>query len=134
MSFFCSVPLLVLVVVLYFALEMIAPGASVKVALALDLPSGGRLELRAGDLMVAFGLVLLYGEIFKSTRTSTASILDHAFSMGLFVVCLLLFLLTPKAGTGAFFLITVMTLLDVLAGFTVTISSARRDVDVATLH
>lgn len=134
MSLFGSIPLLVLVVVIYFIAEVVAPGSSAKLALSVGLPSGGHLDLHTGDLIVGLGLVLLYGEILKSTRTSAASILDHAFSMGLFVACLVMLIVLPKAGTGTFFLITIMTLLDVLAGFTVTISAARRDVDVATLH
>ncbi|CAK0763376.1 conserved membrane hypothetical protein [uncultured Gammaproteobacteria bacterium] len=134
MSLFASIPLLIVVVIFYFVLEIIAPGASGKVMMALDLPSGSHMELRGGDLLVGLGLVLLYGEILKSTRTSVASVVDHMTSMGLFVICLVLFIVWGKAGTGTFFLITLMTLIDVVAGFTVTISAARRDVDVATLH
>ena len=47
--------------------------------------------------------------------------------MMLFIVCLVQFLLLPNFATSAFFIIMVMTLLDVLAGVVVTIVSARRD-------
>ncbi|MEI8393562.1 MAG: hypothetical protein WCF85_02420 [Rhodospirillaceae bacterium] len=134
MSLFSSIPLLVIVVLVYFVVELIAPGTSGAVVLALKLPSGADMALRGGDLIIGLGLVLLYGEILKSTRTSSASVIDHVTSMGLFVTCLVLFIVWSAAGTGTFFLITLMTLVDVVAGFTVTISAARRDVDVATLQ
>jgi hypothetical protein len=58
------------------------------------------------------------------------AIINHALSMGLFVLCLLLFLLLPSFATSTFFLIMVMVLLDVMAGFIVTILTARRDLDI----
>ena len=73
------------------------------------------------------GLLLLYVEIFKATRTSNASILDHVASLVVFVVALVEFLLLPRFAHGAFLALLVMTLIDVIAGFTVTLSSARRD-------
>jgi hypothetical protein len=47
----------------------------------------------------------------------------------LFILCLVEFLLFPAFATSTFFLVTLMVLLDVLAGFIVTIVAARRDVD-----
>lgn len=49
--------------------------------------------------------------------------------MVLFIVCLVEFLLLPAFATSTFFLLALMVLLDVLAGFIVTIVAARRDVD-----
>ena len=49
----------------------------------------------------------------------------------LFIICLIQFLLAPAFATSTFFLITLMVLLDVLAGFIVTIVAARRDIDFA---
>jgi hypothetical protein len=98
--------------------------------LTLGLISGATWQLTGGELLVAAGLVLLYIEIFKSTRSSAASIIDHVLSLVLFVVCLVEFLVWPAAGTGTFFLIMTMTLIDTIAGFTVTISTARRDFGV----
>jgi len=57
--------------------------------------------------------------------------MNHGFSLILFVVCLVEFLLFPAFATSVFFLIMVMTLLDVMAGFMVTIAAARRDFGVA---
>ena len=49
--------------------------------------------------------------------------------MILFVVCLVEFLLIKGFATSTFFLIVTMVMLDVLAGFIVTIISARKDLE-----
>jgi hypothetical protein len=45
----------------------------------------------------------------------------------LFVVCLIEFLVVRQAATSEFFFILVVTLIDVIAGFSITIRAARRD-------
>jgi len=84
-----------------------------------------------GDLMVLLALILLFIELLKSTSTGTAAIFNHALSMLVFIICLVEFLLHPAFATSVFFMILVMSLLDVLAGVVVTIVSARRDVEFA---
>ena len=94
----------------------------------VEVPAGaGERDGDAGDLVVLSGLFLLYIEIFKATRTSNASIVDHVASLVVFVVALVEFLLLPRFAHGAFLALLVMCLIDVIAGFTVTLSSARRD-------
>jgi len=82
-----------------------------------------------GDMLILLSLVLLFIELLKSTSTGTAAIFNHALSMLVFIICLVEFLLHPAFATTVFFLILVMSLLDVLAGVVVTIISARRDVE-----
>ncbi len=84
-----------------------------------------------GDGLLLLSIAVLFMEILKSTSTGTATIMNHGFSMILFIVCLMLFLLHPNFATSVFFIITVMALLDVLAGVVVTIVSARRDFGVS---
>lgn len=113
----------VLINVLMFTVD---GGLSAQVFNAV-LPSGARFVLTAGDLSVLVGLVFLYFEILKSTRTGNSSILDHVLSLALFVVALLEFLLSSAAGNSPFIMLALMMLIDVIAGFTVSISVARRD-------
>ena len=123
-----SIPLLILAVGLYNVVAL-ATGLSIDAPMAsLPLPSGIVLSLSFGDLLVVLGLLLLFVEIFKATRTGTASIIDHLLSVGLFVFCLIELILFPAFGTTTFLFLTLMTLIDVVAGFTVTITSARRDI------
>ena len=49
--------------------------------------------------------------------------------MILFIAVLVEFLLLPGFATSTFFLIVIMILLDVLAGFIVTIIASRKDFD-----
>jgi hypothetical protein len=123
-----SIPLLILVVALYNLLALFTGSAMEGAIWSPTLPSGATLELSLGNLLVILGLILLFFEIFKSTRTGTSSIVDHLFSVGLFIVCLLELILLPACGTATFLFLTLMTLIDVIAGFTVTIAAARRDI------
>ncbi|MEO0799953.1 MAG: hypothetical protein AAFY53_12195, partial [Pseudomonadota bacterium] len=67
-------------------------------------------------------------EILKATYTSTTAMVDHGLSMVVFIVCLVMFLLLPKAQTSIFFFITVAAIIDVVAGYTIGIRVARRDI------
>ncbi len=96
----------------------------------LTMVSGTVWLFTLGDLLVVVALILLFFEILKSTKTGASSILDHALSMVLFIVCLVEFLLVPLAATSTYFLLTVIALIDVVAGYSVTITSARRDLSV----
>jgi hypothetical protein len=98
--------------------------------LELTMISGVIWQLSGADALVLLAISLLFLEILKSTSTGTATIMNHAVSMILFIVCLVEFLLHPNFATSAFFIVMVMTLLDVLAGVVVTIVSARRDFGV----
>lgn len=121
------IPTLAIVVAIYNILVFVYPEALVKVLFNLNMPSGDVTAFSVQILLLSLGAFLLFVEILKATRTSNASILDHGLSLVLFVICLLEFLLVPGMGSATFLLITLFTLLDVVAGFTITLSSARRD-------
>ncbi|MEC8456342.1 MAG: hypothetical protein VXZ43_05480, partial [Pseudomonadota bacterium] len=76
-------------------------------------------------------LILLFFELVKSTSSQRVAIVNHALSMVLFIIVLVEFLLIRGFATSTFFLIVVMILLDVLAGFIVTIIASRKDFDLA---
>jgi hypothetical protein len=58
------------------------------------------------------------------------AIINHSLSMIVFIVALVAFLLFPAFETSTFGLLVLMTLLDVLAGFIVTIVSSRRELNI----
>jgi hypothetical protein len=130
-SWLSSVPLLAFVVIAYVAFA--AGGADFTLTrFTVPMPSGAVWNISLGDMMLAFSLFVLFFEVLKSTRTGGNSVVDHALSMMVFVACLILFLVWPPAGTSLFFLIMLTTLVDVIAGFSVTIRSARRDYSVGS--
>jgi hypothetical protein len=95
----------------------------------IHMTSGGAWPVSLGDLFLAGALVVLFIELLKSTNSRNVAIINHSLSMILFVACLVEFLLLKGFSTSVFFLITLMVLLDVLAGFIVTIVASRRDID-----
>lgn len=122
-----AIPLLSVVVLLANLVAFGAQTGFEEALFALPMPSGTAVSFSAGDGLILLGLVLLYVEIFKATRTGSMSVLDHALSLVVFIVALIELLIAPKFAHPAFFAITLMCLIDVTAGFTVTIASARRD-------
>ena len=96
-------------------------------AFSTGMPSGGRLTVDWGDMLIAAGIICLLVETIKATRTHTGAIVDHMASMLVFVVFLVLLIVWQGAATGTFCILTLMALLDVVGGFTVTIVASRRD-------
>ena len=134
-----AAPLMMLPVLAYNLLAAALPGglqahvAHEKLTAALfqmTTAPGGVWPVSASDILLAASLMVLFIEMIKSTASRRIAVINHALSMVLFVVCLVELLLAPAFATSTFFLITLMVLLDVLAGFIVTIAAARREVDL----
>lgn len=100
------------------------------VVTSVNMMSGATWTMSLGDLFIVISLIILFFEIFKATRRSSVALLDHLFSMALFVVFLVEFLLVQGAATQIFFILMLVSLVDVIAGFTVSIKSASRDVAI----
>lgn len=98
--------------------------------LSIRMMSGGVFSMTLGDLIVLIGLLLFFVEIVKSTRTSSASIMDHLLSTFVFVAFLVEFLLLQGAATQIFFILMIITFIDVVGGFAVSIRTAGRDVSI----
>jgi hypothetical protein len=97
---------------------------------SIHMTSNGLWSISLGDVLLATALVVLFIELLKSTTSRKVAIINHSLSMILFIFCLVEFLLFQAFATSTFFLISLMVLLDVLAGFIVTIVAARRDIDL----
>ncbi|WP_291197584.1 hypothetical protein [Hyphomonas sp.] len=135
-------PLLLLPVLLYAGLATFAGSPDVGQAapiirtltqawFELKMVSGDVWVFDLGDAILLFGFVMLFLELTKSTVTQTGSLINHGLSLAVFVVSLIAFLLLRNYGTSEFFLLLLMLLLDVVSGFVVTISAARRDIGIA---
>ena len=125
-------PLLAVPVLIYNIMMGVGDGGlHAAPQFSIAMVSGAKWDIYSGDILIIISLVFFFIEILKATSTGTASIANHAVSMILFIVCLVEFLLLDKFGTSTFFILTMMCLLDVLAGVVVTIISARRDFTVS---
>jgi hypothetical protein len=141
MTAFMIVPFLALVVIAYAALVLLGDGL-MAARLAEEMFRLGNLPgqetgadglpvpivVTLGDLFVASGLVLLGLELMKSASTHGGSLVNHGLSTLALVGAVALFVVVPGFSTTTFLLLTVMVLIDVLVGFTLTALAARRDV------
>ncbi|MDO8288206.1 MAG: hypothetical protein Q7T44_03205 [Parvibaculum sp.] len=125
-----SLPLLALVVIVYNIVIYLTGFTMDTELFSLSLVSGAVWIVKLGDIFIATALILLFLELVNSTKTGASTIINHALSMLVLLVALVQFIVLPQFGTSVFFIIVLVNLLDVIAGFTVTITSARRDFSV----
>jgi uncharacterized membrane protein YqhA len=100
------------------------------VILRLDMVSGASFTLSMGDVLIVIALVLLFVEILKATRAGVSTIIDHLLSTLVLIAFLVEFLLVPQASTPTFFILMIVTLIDVVAGYSVSIRNASRDLTI----
>lgn len=130
-----NVPLYLFLLILYNILEFSnsSPETSYmveKILFSFQMISGANITVDVSTLLIVIGLHALYFEILKSLRSSVTTIITHTLSLIVFIVFLVEFIVVPQAGTATFLILTFMSLLVVISGFTVSISSARRDIMV----
>ncbi len=129
--FMLGFPLLLVSFAIYNIIAFLMPGVSWTGAVTtVRMVSGADWSMSVGDMLIALAIVLLCGEVLKSTRIGIRTVLDHALSLMLFLGMLVEFLLVKQAATATFFLLLVVGFIDVLAGFAVTLRSAQRDLTV----
>ncbi len=123
-------PLLILVFAGYNSIVFFTTSTFETAIFSVTMISGVQWVFNLGDMLVAAALFLLFIELLKATRSGTVSIIDHMLSTLLFIGFLVEFIVIEQAATSTFFLLTLISLIDVIAGYSVTIQSARRDFGV----
>ncbi|MBX6425156.1 MAG: hypothetical protein IRZ09_04455 [Variibacter sp.] len=125
--FLVSFPLLLIPLAIYNIVAFLMPVDWATQIASISMLSGGEWKITFGDLLLTAGLFFLFLEIFKATRHGTRAIVDHLLSTLIFIGALVEFLLVDRAGTSIFALLMLMCLIDVAAGFAVSIRAAQRD-------
>ena len=129
--FLVGFPLLLVPFAIYNIVAFLMPGVTwAGVITSMRMVSGTDWNMSAGDLLIAFAALLLFGEVLKATRIGVRTVVDHGLSLILFLAMLVEFLLVPQASTSTFFLLLVLSFIDVLGGFAVTLRTAQRDLTV----
>ena len=132
-----ALPLIILVFILYNVIVLVGGASGAEQAHAIlqktliaipMINNPNPWQFTWGDLVILVLLGTLFVELLKATYTSTASLLDHGLSMLVFVACLVEFLLVKQAHTSVFFFIMIGALIDVVAGYTIGIRVAKRDI------
>lgn len=125
------VPLLIVPLALYNIMAFLMPGTEwTTVLTTVDMMSGAQWTITLAEGFIVLSLFFLFFEILKSTRITSRSIIDHMLSMLVFAAGLAEFLLVRPAGNSVFAILLCIMLLDVVAGFSVSIRVAQRDFSV----
>lgn len=132
-----ALPLIIIAFILYNVIAVLGGGATAdeifrKPLFNLPMLRGASWTFSWGDLIILLTLILLFMELLKSTYTTTTSLVDHGLSMLVFILCLIEFLLVDRAATSVFFFIMIAALIDVIAGYTIGIRVARRDLNIGS--
>jgi hypothetical protein len=129
--FLIGFPLLLIPFAIYNIVVFLMPGVTWSgTVTTVHMISDAEWSMQAGDLLVAFAILLLFFEMLKSTRIGMRTVVDHGLSLILFLGMLVEFLLVPQASTSTFFLLLSLSFIDVLGGFAVTLRTAQRDLTV----
>jgi hypothetical protein len=129
--FMLGFPLLLVPFAIYNIVAFLMPGLSWTAVLSsVHMVSGADWTMSAGDMLVALAVLMLFGEVMKATRIGIRTVVDHGLSLVLFLGMLVEFILVRQAATATFFLLLVVSFIDVLGGFAVTLRSAQRDLTV----
>lgn len=129
--FLIGFPLLLIPLAIYNMVVFLLPGLawSDRVS-SIRMLSGVEWTMTIGDMLIFIALVALFIEIIKSTRSGMKSVVDHGLSTLVFIAALVEFLAVKEAATSAFAILLVICLVDVIAGYSVTIRTAQRDYTV----
>jgi hypothetical protein len=103
-------------------------------AYSFGLPSGDVWLIQGGQIFIGLSTILLFIELVRATRITTASLTNHALSVLVFVAALILFLTQPGYGNSIFFMFMLLTAFDFVAGFIITTAGARRDITVGRVE
>jgi hypothetical protein len=129
--FLIGFPLLLVPFAIYNIIAFLMPGVAWSgTVTSVHMISGADWTMSAGDLLVTLAVLLLFGEMLKSTRIGIRTVVDHSLSLLLFLAMLVEFLLVPQTATATFFLLLVISFVDVIGGFAVTLRTAQRDLTV----
>jgi hypothetical protein len=128
--FLVGFPLLIIPFAIYNMIAFLLGIEWSKNMATIHMMSGADWTFTPGELLVAVGIIVLFFEMLKSTRLTTRTIIDHGLSTVVFIAMIVEFLLVKQAASGTFFLLLVISFVDVVGGFTITIRTAQRDISV----
>jgi hypothetical protein len=128
--FLVGFPLLIIPFVIYNMITFLTGLGWTQEVARIHMLSGADFVLTPGDIFLTLSILLLFGEMLKSTKMTSRTIIDHMLSTLLLIGILVEFLLVPQAASATYFLLMVISFVDVVGGFTITIRTAQRDIAV----
>ena len=128
--FLIGIPLLIIPFAIYNVLVFLFDMKWTQDLARIHMISGADWTFTPGELLIGVSIIILFFEMLKSTRLTTRTIIDHMLTTVLFIAMIVEFLLVQRAATGTFFLLLVISVVDGIGGFTITIRTAQREVTV----
>ena len=122
-------PVLAVVVAAYNFVVVLGSRAVGDVIREVTLPSGAIWPITVGDVFIVTALVLVLIE-FAYLGSGRASVVNHALSAIVFMICVAELLFVRGCGTAEFALMTLIVGLDVVAGYSLTARLARRNLEL----
>ncbi len=132
--FLIGFPLLIIPFAIYNIVAFVMPTSWTDILTRVHMVSGVDWTMSLGDIVIALAVLLLFLEMLKSTRIGIRTVIDHSLSLLLFLAMLVEFLLVKQAASSTFFLLLVVSFVDVIGGFAVTLRSAQRDLTVEGMN
>ena len=125
-----AIPLTVIPLILFNAIGFAIGGDPWLVGrFSIPLMSGLAWNVTLSDLMILLALAMLFFETLRSAKPAlTSTITNHIVSTILLIVYIVEFIIVPIAANSLFLVLTAIALFDVVAGFTISIRTAQRDI------
>jgi hypothetical protein len=117
--FLIAFPLLLIPLALYNMVAFLLNMPFGDALFTIPLPSNTRMAVTFGDALVVLSMLLLYLEFLKAARFHSKTVMDHVLALLLFIGMAAELAMVPKAQTPVFLFMTVLALVDLLAGVSV---------------
>ncbi len=129
-----SIPMFLYLYFLYNALAFAGKDGAVLARNLLETPlmSGAVFVFAVEDALMCAGVIMLFIEIYRSSRPGGASVVKHGLAVVTLIAFIVEFVVARQVGRASFFILGLMASLDVIAGFTISVTAARRDVSIGT--
>ncbi len=110
-------PLLLIPIAICNIVIFMMPGVGFDAVLArAPLPSGAVWTISGGDMLVAFGVLLLLFEVIKAGRPGARYLTDHLLSLLVLAGTVAEFVMLPQFANATVFLLATLMLVDFIAG------------------
>jgi hypothetical protein len=120
-------PLLLIPLAVVNIIVFLMPGVSfTDPIVTLTLMSKAAWKVTFGDVLLALGMLLLLFEVIKAARPGGKYLTDHLLALLVLAGAAAEFVLLPQFATSVFFLLTVLTLVDFLAGVSLRLRRENR--------
>lgn len=120
-------PLLLIPFAIYNIFVFLMPGVAFTAPITtVPLMSGVQWAPTFGDALLALTVVLLMFEVIKAARPGARYLTDHLLSLLASGAAVAEFLLLPQFGTSTFFLLTVLMVVEFLAGVSIGFRNRHR--------